>query len=361
MNWASAPNRILLLSEGLLISVKIQKDLTEMKRKLSKYVDKGRVVGYHPLKEEPVIADKPDKSKFKPLTRVDRCDVHFQAVDCSTRTLKRANNWGIYLMRVAYVSVEGRNVNWEYEESIASVVGDRRARSNFLTDRRLQLESEMALKILCEESKGDVGVGRKALRRLSEGDYILLDGASFFGGKRGFHTSLYEEALRKKVSLLTISKQSPSLCDEKGHDLIAATYMLSPYSVWAYYPAKKADMHKHQYGDVSIVKLCEESPRAFRCDIMEYLTGCDVHELLSPLTCISEDPRCLGYPVTLWLAHDFSAPSDSMLLHYHDKVEETLASAGLLDILRVEELSCSFADELHGVKHPFQWERIEHV
>ncbi|GAI31728.1 unnamed protein product, partial [marine sediment metagenome] len=46
---------------------------------------------------------------------------------------------------------------------------------------------------------------RNALRRLSEGDYILLDGASFFGGKRGFYTSLYEEALRKRVNLLTIS------------------------------------------------------------------------------------------------------------------------------------------------------------
>jgi len=33
----------------------------------------------------------------------------------------------------------------------------------------------------------------------------------------------------------------------------------------------------------------------------------------------------------------------------------------LLDILRLEELSCNFPDELHGVKHPFRWERIEHV
>jgi hypothetical protein len=65
--------------------------------------------------------------------------------------------------------------------------------------------------------------------------------------------------------------------------------------------------------------------------------------------------------VALWLAHDFSAPSDSKLLHYHDQVEETLRNAGLLDTLRVEELSCSFADELHGVRYPFRWELIEHV
>jgi len=340
---------------------KIQKDLTEVKKKLSEYVNKGRVVGYREVGKEPVIAVKPDKSRIKPLRKVSDCGVHFIAVDCSTRTLKRANNWGVYLMRAAYASVEGRNVDWGYEESITSIVGDRRTRSNFLTDRRLQLESEMALKILYDESKSDVGMGRKTRRRLSEGDYILLDGASFFGGKRRFHTSLYDEARRKKVKLLTISKQSPTLQDEKGRDFMAATCMLAPYPIWIYYPVREANKDKHRYGDVSLVKLCQDSSRAFRCDIMEYLTNREVPELISPLTSISEDPRCLGYPVTLWLAHDFSAPSDSKLLHHHDQVEETLADAGLLDVLRMEELSCNFSDELHGVKHPFQWEWIEHV
>jgi len=328
------------------MSVKIQGDLTEMKKKLSEYVDKGRVVGYYEVKEEPLITERLDKSKFKALRRVSSCDVHFQAVDCSTRTLKRANNWGIYLLRATYAVVRHRIVDWDYLEEIHTVVGDAYVRRRVLQDKRLNLESKMALHLL---------------HKAREGDYLLLDGASYFGGERKFLVELYDECRKKDIKLLALSKQSPSLHDEKGHDLIAATYMLSPYPVWAYYPAKKADMHKHQYGDVSIVKLCEESPRAFRCDVMEYLTECEVHELLSPLTCISEDPRCLGYPVTLWLAHDFSTPSDSMLLYYHDKVEETLASAGLLDVLRMEELSCNFADELHGVKHPFRWEWIEHV
>jgi len=328
------------------MSNKINEGLAEMKKKLSQYVDKGRAVGYHEVKEEPVITERLDKSKFKPLRRVSSCDVHFQAVDCSTRTLKRANNWGIYLHRATYAVVRHRNVDWDYLEEIHAVVGDAYVRRRVLQDSRLNLESKMALRFL---------------HKASEGDYLLLDGASYFGGERKFLVELYEECKEKDIKLLALSKQSPSLHDEKGHDLIAATYMLSPYSLWVYYTDRKADMHRHQYGDVSIVKLCEESPRAFRCDIMEYLTECDVHELLSPLTCISEDPRCFGYPVTLWLAHDFSAPSDSMLLYYHDKVEETLASAGLLDVLRMEELSCNFADELHGVKHPFRWEWIEHV
>jgi hypothetical protein len=89
---------------------------------------------------------------------------------------------------------------------------------------------------------------------------------------------------------------------------------------------------------------------------MDYLADHNIAELLSPLTCISEDPRCIGYPITLFLAHEFSAPSDSMLFSYTDQIEEKLAAAGLLDHLRSEERSCSFGDEIHGVKHAFKWE-----
>jgi len=339
---------------------KIKEDLAEMEKKLTEYINKGRVIGFHEVREEPVMAVKPDKSKIKPLAKMKNYEGNFLAVDCSTRTLKRANNWGVYLMRVAYASVKGKDVDWGYNESIASVVGDRQARYGFLRDRRLQLESEMALKILNEVAKSDIG-STKLLRRLNEGDYILLDGASFFGGKRGFHSSLYEVALREKVNLLTISKQSPTLHDEKGRDFMAATCMLAQYPIWIYHPIREANKDEHLYGDVSLVKLCQDSSRVFRCDVMEYLTNHEVSELLSPLTGISEDPRCLGYPVALWLAHDFSSPSDSKLLHYYDQVEEIFADSGLLDVLRLEELSCNFPDELHGVKHPFRWERIEHV
>ena len=326
---------------------KISEDLAEMKEKLGEYVNKGRVIGFHEVRKEPVIAVTPDKSKIKPLRKMKSCDVHFMAVDCSTRTLKRANNWGIYLFRTAYALVRRRDVHWDYEERIHTVVGDAYVRRKILQDVRLNLESEIALRLV---------------RDAGESNYLLLDGASYFGGERKFWVELYEKCKEEGLKLLTISKQSPMLHDEKGRDLMAATHMLSPsYPMWVYYPVKPANIHEHQYGDVSMVKLSGESPRIFRCDIMEYLRNCEVTELLSPLTFISEDPRCLGYPVTLWLAHDFSVPSDSKLLHYHDQVEETLASAGLLNVLRVEELSCNFPDELHGVKHPFQWERIEHV
>jgi hypothetical protein len=334
--------------------IRIQQDLIDLKTRLKKYVDRGRQIGFQGFKPQPLIVTKPDMTKFKPLRKFKTCSSQFFAVDCSTRTLKRAHNWGIYLLRVAYASVENRKVTWGYDESIVSPVGDRRYRSNFLIDRRLQLESEMALKLLHEESIEPAGQQEQTLRGIDEGDFVLLDGASFFGGKRGFHTELYEEALRKKVNLLAVSKQSPMLCDEKGRDFMASTSVLASYPLWVYHPVKEANMEKHLYGDVSLVKLCEDSQHVFRCDIMDPLASESVSELLSPLTSLSEDPRCLGYPVTLWLAHEFSGASNSKLLEYYDLIEKKLSEDGILETLRREELSCSFADKLHGVSNPFE-------
>ncbi len=175
-------------------------------------------------------------------------------------------------------------------------------------------------------------------------------------GERKFRVSLYEECEKEDLSLLALSKNSPSLHDEKGRDFLASANLLSPHDIWVYHPVRKADKDKSLYGDIAVVKLCQESLHVFRCDVMDYLTSQEIPELLSPLTCISEDPRCIGYPVPLFLAHEFSGPSDSMLLHYHDQIEEKLAAAGLLETLKSEELSCSFADEIHGVKHAFDWE-----
>lgn len=184
----------------------------------------------------------------------------------------------------------------------------------------------------------------------------MLDGGGYFGGERKFRVSLYEKCKKDGLSLLAICKNSPSLHDDKGRDFVATANMLANQDIWIYHPVRKANKDKALYGDIAVVKLCKESLHVFRCDIMDYLTDQDMSTLLSPLTCISEDPRCIGYPITLYLAHEFSAPSDSMLLSYIDQIEEKLAAAGLLDTLRREEHSCSFADESHGVKHAFEWE-----
>jgi len=320
---------------------RISEDLAEMKKKLVLYVDKGRDVGSSEVRQEPIFAVPLNKSKIKPLKKADSCDFRVFAVDCSTRTLKRANNWGIYLLRSAYALVQGRDIQWDYEEGICTAIGDADARFMFLRAARLETESRMALGLL---------------RSAEHDDYLLLDGASYFGGVRKFELFLYEECEKKGIKLLTISKQSPMLHDEKGRDFMAAALTISSYPIWVYHPVATANIHENLYGDISVAKFCSSSPRVFRCDIMQYLTECSADGLLSPLTYLSEDPRCMGYPVTLWLAHDFSAPSDAKLLHYCEQVEKIWEDTGLLDVLHREELSCSFADELHGIRYAFQRE-----
>jgi len=342
----------------MVISVidRISEDLTDMEKKLSLYVDKGRVTGAIEVREERVIAVKPDKTLIKPLKKLKSFDGNFLAVDCSTRTLKRANNWGIYLMRPCFAFVKGRNVKWGYAERMCTVIGDAYTRGDYLEDFRVELESQMALELLRNEVESSHHGNTP-----SRGDYVLLDGGGYFGGGKKFRVSLYEECKNRDVNLLAISKRSPILHDERGRDFMATTGMLAPYPFWVYSYVKKADKEENLYGDISVVKLCEDSPRVFRCDIMEYLGDCDVVELLSPLTSISEDPRSLGYPIPLWLAHDFSAPSKAMLLHYYDEIEKALDEIGLLNILRREELTYNFPDELHGAKHAFDLEWITSV
>jgi len=330
---------------------RISEDLADMEKKLGLYVDKGRVPGAVELREEAMIAVKPDVSKIKPLKKVNNYEGQFLAVDCSTRILKRANNWGIYLMRPSYVLVKGRDVDWGYEERLCTAVGDMYARRHFLEDCRLELESQTALKIINAKLQTAYD-GHSNARR----DYVLLDGGSYFGGERKFRVSLYDRCKEMEAFLLAISKNSRILHDEKGRDFIATTGMLAPYPTWVYPSIKKASRDEHLYGDISVVKLCEESSRVFRCDIMEYIINYEVEDLLSPLTFLSEDPRCLGYPIPLFLAHEFSGSSETMLLHQLDLIEKVLKEAGLLEVLRMEELSCSFADELHGVRYPFSQE-----
>jgi hypothetical protein len=119
-----------------------------MEKKLKCYVTKGRVPGASEVQEQPMTAVKPDASLIKSLKKIDSFDGCFMAVDCSTRTLKRANNWGIYLMRPSYAIVKNRVVDWGFKERICTVVGDARTRSNYLTDIRIELESQRSLELL---------------------------------------------------------------------------------------------------------------------------------------------------------------------------------------------------------------------
>lgn len=337
----------------------LELDFNEMQHKLKCYCDKGRLALDNQTKTEIMTALKPDASLIKPLKKFPTYKGSFIAIDCSTRTLKRANNWGVYLMRASYTIVKNRAVDWGFQERICTAVGDAYGRSNYLKDSRIELESQMALSILqnkqdlyYDQPNNDIYYDHSDSRSA----YLLLDGAGYFGGERRFRVSLYEKCKKENVRLLAISKNSPTLRDEGGRDFMALAQGLTTQDIWFYHPVRKADKDKSLYGDIGIVKLCAESPYVFRCGIMDYLTQQNIDEILSPLTSVSEDPRCLGYPISLYLAHEFSAPSDSMLLSYHDQVEEKLNEAGLLEVLRREERSCSFSDEIHGVKHAFERE-----
>jgi hypothetical protein len=123
------------------MSIYTDTDFAEMEKKLKCYVDKGRLASATEVQEQPMIAVKPDESLIQPLKKISSFDGSFVAVDCATRTLKRANNWGIYLMRPSYAIVKRRAVDWGFREHICTVVGDARTRSNYLTDVRIELES----------------------------------------------------------------------------------------------------------------------------------------------------------------------------------------------------------------------------
>ena len=73
----------------------VEVDLADMEKRLKCYVDKGRLAGSTEVQKEPIISVRPDASLIKPLKKVTTYNGSFIAVDCSTRTLKRANNWGV--------------------------------------------------------------------------------------------------------------------------------------------------------------------------------------------------------------------------------------------------------------------------
>ncbi|MEM3000298.1 MAG: hypothetical protein QXX34_07235 [Candidatus Bathyarchaeia archaeon] len=237
----------------------LEPGLVEMESKLKYYVDKGRVSGNTEIIEEPTFYVKPDQSLIKPLQKHDSYAGVFIAVDCSTRTLKRANNWGIYLMRAAYVSVKERLVDWDYFEKVCTVVGDARTRRSYLQDFRIELESQFALNRL-ERVQSDLYHVHSDVRSI----YLLLDGGGYFGGERKFRVSLYDKCKEHEIRLIAISKNSPSLHDDKGRDLLSTTYIMAPYDIWVYHPVQKADKDKSLYGDIALVKLCADSPYVFR-------------------------------------------------------------------------------------------------
>jgi len=332
-------------------------DLSLMVKTLKDYVDKGT------LNDSAVHIEEPRHVSYfpqfqKPLDVFKSFEGKFVAVDCSTKPLMRGNRFGIYLIRVAYSSVNPSKKDDLVEcgpiplgERMCTATGDAISRREKLRRIRFEYESKLA---------------ETLIPNLSSSDYLLLDGVSSFGRPedRRFSLSLFEKARKRDLKFLAISKNSPSLLDPKGRDLIAqiAVHMCAATPCVYHPPELKADPHKNRFGDVSLVKLNPESFRIFRCDIMDYLAEGDIVQLLSPLTSISDDPRCSGYPVSLYLAHHFAkVSSDAKLLYCRELLEKALANEGLLTFLKMEEALSNFRNELHGLKYPWVLEEYDFV
>jgi len=320
---------------------------------LCKYAEKGTVVVDSFITDtEPIRAHELKMELLKFLKTFSSVDKVFAAVDCSTIPLMRGNNFGAYMFRAASTLVKPqqvKEVNWSYKEYFQPVYGNETHRMMKLQSIRLDYESRMALVLLDQ---------------LDQEDYLILDGGSFFGGTKGFSESLYRECRKRGIILLTIPKRTSATVTLKGTDFLATLLTKYMDGVWLYHPYQEANTDNHLYGDIAFVKLNALAPIAFRCDIMEYLTDNDLGELISPLTALSQDARCLGYPICLYLAHQFTRTASPKLLHYREVLERELREKdpNILRRLLTEERLANFRSQtLYGAKHLWDWEGSEIV
>lgn len=317
----------------------IDNDIKKVVSNLKHYVDHGRVMTTAEGRYEPLIIEQVE-SKFKNLHKTDLKD--FLAIDCSTYRLRGASNWGVYLHRVAWVSVKNnREIDSLHEDRMTTAIGDSFDRRRKNRVDRFNFESKMALKII----KGCSG-------------HLLLDGGSYFGGGeedfgkgRRYNKDLYYDCEKLNISLLTISKQSPTLHDIRGRDYLAKlAYNCPLQKCWVYHPVRKSNFHENLYGDIAAVKLCVDSPLVFRCDVMKYLAESKmIEDVLSPLVAVSNDCRCLGYPVPLYLAHKRTKIIEPKYFLYKYRVKDLSEKEGIEDILSLEEQISGFSDKLHNL------------
>ena len=321
----------------------VLKDLQTSVSILARYAEDGRAISSFTEDMEPTMARALRIDLLKPLTLVHTLNGTFGAVDCSSIPLLVGQNFGAYVLRVSSAIVNrDRQVTLSHKEHVFTVTGDELKRQKALEAARSEYESQMGL-FLTE--------------RLVEKDYLLLDGVSFFGGPRRFSVDLYEKAKQRKINLLTLAKNTKAMT-AKGTDFITTLLVERDFGTWLYHPYLKADIKEHRYGDISFVKLHPSALAAFRCDIPEYLTENDIGDLVSPLTALAEDARCLGYPVCLFLAHRNTQVPSPKMLYYRDELEKMLAAQPFIyrKILLEEKVS-SFRRQMYGVKNIWDWEK----
>jgi hypothetical protein len=277
----------------------------------------------------------------------------------------KAQDVQVRLLRAAYALFDfseypkGSFIEWGANERIKTAL----APDINYKFHDMQLETE------CE-------IAARQLDKLQEGDYVLLDGAGFFGGFRHFRKQLLDTCNSKNLRLLCISKRTEQITDSLGHDAmpsILSNSRSTGHSCWVYFPVREAEHTRHLFSDVGVVKLSPSSERIFRCDVPDYLRPLYDTEaselgkskakfrpvsLLSSLTALCNDARCVGYPAPLYVAHSLTEIPRPKWLWYYSMRNDWLADAGLLDYVRDLEFIGSFADELHNIS-PWEERRIE--
>jgi hypothetical protein len=131
-----------------------------------------------------------------------------------------------------------------------------------------------------------------------ENGFIILDTTleATVNGEKKLFDSLYEKAVKNKVTVAALSKTT-SLLTESGNSAIAILNQLSPDGEWYYHPLVKIDSPFHK-AQIMIVKLHEKSKYVFRLEINKGQEN-EIGELLSVLLENSKDPVFLGYPYGL--------------------------------------------------------------
>jgi len=328
------------MRDTILMVERPVEDMKSIADRLTEYVEKGRVVSTVVEDMEPIMAVELNIKNLKPLKVMSSTNHVFTAVDCSTIPLVSAHNFGVYVLRVSSTTITPKKeVKTSFKEYISDIMGDKFLRRYVLETERLEHESSMALSLLPQ---------------LNEDDYLLLDGPSLFGRTRRFSIDLYYLAQKHHINLLTLSKTTTAMT-MKGTDFISSLLVEDMNRAWLYHPYLKAkERDRHMYGDISFVRLNPEVPIAFRCDIMEYLTGKELVDLISPLTFLAQDARCLGYPVALYIAHQETEVASPKLLYYRDQLEGMLPKHVLHRIL-LEEKVAGFRREMYGVRNVWDW------
>jgi len=333
----------------------METDLNICIDELRKYTEKGSQPQSSSSREESYILREVDPNSFYEVEPKEP-DARFLSVDASSYPLMRANHWRLGVSRCVYVIVEESNGHWSaaeegYEDHFFATIAPTQQRPFKIWSKLREYESKVA---------------SEQIDQLDAADFCLMDGAAFFGGARNYSLSLYEACRSREVKLLMIPKNSPSLHDGNGRDLLTAISISAEElqgagrlgRCWVYHPIWEAKRTKDLYGDVSCVKLSPTRSRVFQCDVIDYL----VHkgdrgrmiDAISELAALSRDARCDGYPAPLFLAHQLTSIPEAKLVEYLEQLRMRLDEEDLLHFLEKEAETSNFRKQLLGLKHDYE-------